>query len=175
MLFVYLYSDIFHCDIYVINTFVCTYWLKSTRHCRVDMQFELPFSIYFYVWHICITCCVMGRIWIMRQICVTLVRHEIMLCDVFCLFLWACLGRRKKIHHVYRLQEFTSFNKINNQCVPHKLIKMVDNRFINILQELLDTSSSSETNYNSNKECREHTAPICSLTTQISLALNKNK
>jgi hypothetical protein len=41
-LFVYLHSDIFPFflrDIYVINTFVCTYWLKSTRHCRVDMQF----------------------------------------------------------------------------------------------------------------------------------------
>ena len=79
LLFVYLYSDIlpfFHRDIYVINTFVCTYWLKSTRHCRVDMQFELFFSIYFYKWHVCITCCVMGRIWIMRQICVILVCHE---------------------------------------------------------------------------------------------------
>ena len=79
MLFVYLYSDIlpfFHRDIYVINAFVCTYWLKTTRHCRVDMQFELFFSIYFYKWHVCITCCVMGRIWIMRQICVILVCHE---------------------------------------------------------------------------------------------------
>ena len=79
MLFVYLHSDIlpfFHRDIYVINTFVCTYWLKSTQHCRVDMQFELFFSIYFYKWHICITCCVMVRIWIMRQICVILVCHE---------------------------------------------------------------------------------------------------
>ena len=79
MLFVYLYSDIlpfFHRDIYVINTFVCTYWLKSTRHCRVDMQFELFFNIYFYKWHVCITCCVMGRIWIMLQICVILVCHE---------------------------------------------------------------------------------------------------
>jgi hypothetical protein len=79
LFFVYLYSDIlafFHRDIYVINTFVCTYWLKSTQHCRVDMQFELFFSIYFYKWHVCITCCVMGRIWIMRQICVILVCHE---------------------------------------------------------------------------------------------------
>jgi hypothetical protein len=66
LLFVYLYSDIlsfFYRDIYVINTFVCTNWLKSTRYCLVDMQFELFFSIYFYKWYVCITCCVMGRIW----------------------------------------------------------------------------------------------------------------
>ena len=95
MLFVYLYSDIlpfFHRDIYVINTFVCTYRLKSTRHCRVDMQFELLFSIYFYKWHICITCCVMGRIWIMRQICVILGLS----------WIWACLGRRSVVMTVLR-------------------------------------------------------------------------
>jgi hypothetical protein len=62
-LFTYIvtFCHFFHRDIYVINTFVCTYWLKSTRHCRVNMQFELFFSIYFYKWHVCITCCVMGR------------------------------------------------------------------------------------------------------------------
>jgi len=43
-------------------------------------------------------------------------------------------NNEKIIHHVYRLQEFTYFIKINNQCVAHKLVKIVDNRFINILQ-----------------------------------------
>jgi hypothetical protein len=38
----------------------------------------------------------------------------------------------KIIQHVYRLQEFTYFIKINNKCVPHKLI-FVDNCFIHIL------------------------------------------
>jgi hypothetical protein len=42
----------------------------------IRVKFELFFSIYFYKWRICITCCVMGRIWIMRQICVIFVCHE---------------------------------------------------------------------------------------------------
>jgi len=41
-------------------------------------------------------------------------------------------GNNEKI--IYRLQEFTYFIKISNQCIPHKLIKIVDNCFINILQ-----------------------------------------
>ena len=64
-------------------TFVCTYWLKSTRHCRVDMQFELFFGIYFYKWHVCITCCMMGGI-----------INATNMCHFGLSWIWACLGRR---------------------------------------------------------------------------------
>jgi hypothetical protein len=49
-LFTYIvpFCHFFHRDIYVINTFVCTYWLKSTRHCRVNMQLEM-YKTYNYV------------------------------------------------------------------------------------------------------------------------------
>ena len=129
MLFVYLYSDIlpfFHRDIYVINTCVCTYWLKSTRHCRVDMQFELFFSIYFYKWHVCITCCVMGRIWIMRQICV-----------IFGLsWIWACLGRRKQNGIAFCLRKCMTSLKIKLSGIAFTLMKCMKNINITVCYSL---------------------------------------